>query len=96
MVLDGKLVECGAVRYTPAGIPILEGVLQHQSTVLELAKPRQVLCEIRWLLAGEQALSMQTHALGLSVRMNGFLAKKSLNSKTLVLHVQSLQILDPR
>ena len=53
LVLDAHLVERGALRYTPAGLPALDLSLKHESQVTQDGQPRQVSVEIKARAIGE-------------------------------------------
>ncbi len=86
LVLTASLVERGATRYTPAGLPALDLKLSHQSTVTEDGKPRQVSLEMRAVAIGEVTRPLLALALGSPVIFTGFLTA-SRNGKGLVFHV---------
>ena len=88
--LNGVLLERGVMRYTPAGIPIVEGILSHQSEQLEAGQSRRVECEVKLLAAGPLALLLTQIPLNAELNCQGFLAKKNRNSKTLIYHVTEL------
>jgi primosomal replication protein N len=92
--LSGLLLERKALRYTPAGVPVSEGRLQHRSRQSEGGKERQVEVEIAVLALGENARWLQAAPLGGMVEVSGFLAARSLNSRTPVLHVNSIEFLE--
>jgi primosomal replication protein N len=92
--LSGRLRERKALRYTPAGVPVGEGVLEHASQQEEAGAPRQVACEIAVMALGEPARWLQAVPLGGTVRVTGFLAARSRNGKTPVLHVNTIEILE--
>jgi len=92
--LSGKLVERKALRYTPAGVPVSEGLLQHTSAQTESGTERQVEVEIAVLALGEPARWLQAAPLGGAVSVTGFLAARSRNSKTPVLHVNTIEFLE--
>ena len=82
------------MRYTPAGVQVSEGKLQHGSTQTEGGAKRLVEVEIAVLALGESAHWLQAAPLGGVVRVTGFLAARSRNSKTPVLHVNKLEFLE--
>lgn len=82
------------LRYTPAGVPISEALLAHQSEQTEAGLPREVNCELQLIALGDNAKWLQAVALGKTIRVSGFLAAKSRNSKTPVLHVNSIEFLE--
>jgi len=92
--LSGLLVERKLLRFTPAGVPVSEGRLQHASKQIEGGTERQVEVEIAVLALGESARWLQAAPLGGAVKVNGFLAARSLKSRTPVLHVNSIEFLE--
>ncbi|MGB7503452.1 MAG: primosomal replication protein N [Azonexus sp.] len=94
MELSGMLVERKALRYTPAGVPVSEGWLQHSSAQTESGTERLVEVGIAVLALGEPARWLQAAPLGGAVSVTGFLAARSRNSKTPVLHVNSIEFLE--
>jgi primosomal replication protein N len=82
------------LRYTPAGVPVSEGWLQHSSSQIESGAERLVEVEIAVVALGENARWLQAAPLGGSVKLTGFLAAKSRNSKSPVLHVNTLEYLE--
>jgi len=82
------------LRYTPAGVPVSEGWLQHSSAQTESGTERLVEVEIAVLALGEPARWLQAAPLGGAVKVTGFLAAKSRNSKTPVLHVNTIEFLE--
>ena len=77
-----------AIRYTPAGLPLLSFVLQHASVKTEAGLKRKVECEVNAVAIGELANS--NIQLGSSLKAKGFLAKRSAKSTQLVLHIEQL------
>jgi primosomal replication protein N len=47
LVLTACVIERGALRYTPAGLPALDLSLRHESQVTQDGLPRQVSMEIK-------------------------------------------------
>ncbi|MGL5631813.1 MAG: primosomal replication protein N [Azovibrio sp.] len=90
----GQLIEKSPLRYTPRGVPVSEARLGHQSEQLEAGLPRQVACEIALLALGDQASWLNSAPMGVGVKITGFLAARSRNSKTPVLHVQEIEFLE--
>ena len=56
VVLSAQLVERGAVRYTPAGLPACDFSLKHESQVTEAGQARKVSMEMRAVAIGESTL----------------------------------------
>lgn len=92
--LTGRLIERLALRYTPAGVPVTECRIRHESEQVEAGISRRVECEIPAKGLGDAAKWLQAAATGADVRVTGFLAAKSRNSKQLVLHIEQLELLE--
>ncbi len=82
------------MRYTPAGVPVSEGRLRHASTQIEGGLERKIELEIPLLALGDTARWLEAAPLSGLLRVNGFLAAKSRNSRLLVLHVNTLEFLE--
>jgi len=87
-VLEGR----DALRYSPAGVPLLGAVLSHDSSQREAGARRDVSLEISALFAGAVAESADRIALGTRLRVRGFLARRRRDSKVLVLHVTEFEL----
>jgi len=89
--ITGALLERKPVRYTPAGVPVVEAQLGHRSDVLEAGVVRQIELEMPVVALGETARWLESAGLGQAVEIEGFLAQKSKSSRLLVLHVNTLK-----
>ena len=90
--LTAALVEREAIRYTPAGVPIVGLKLSHQSVQREAGADRTVELEISAIAADRLALSMDRVALGTELKLEGFLAPRRRNVKALVLHITDFEL----
>ncbi|MFL9609854.1 primosomal replication protein N [Methylobacillus sp. Pita2] len=89
--LDGEFTQVAELRYTPAGIPVSSFVLKHMSEQVEAGMKRKVECEVSSMAMGPLALEAQKISEGTQVKVAGFLARRSLKSSQLVLHIQTLE-----
>jgi primosomal replication protein N len=89
LVLSAKLVERGATRYTPAGLPALDLKLEHESTVTEDGQPRKVSMEIKARAVGEITRRLAALEIGSSHGFAGFLGSQR-NGRGIVFHVTEL------
>lgn len=80
-----------ALRYTPAGIPVLAFTLKHASVQNEAGMKRQADCEVPVMAMGNLAQQATRLRVGDKVKVVGFLAKKSLRNDRLVLHLSELE-----
>jgi primosomal replication protein N len=85
--LVAVIAERDAVRYTPAGIPIVAGRLLHESKQVEAGVERLVELDIAAIAAGEIAGRFNDAELGATFEFTGFLARKNRHSRTLVFHI---------
>ena len=76
-----------SLRYTPVGIPAINLVLEHESTVLELDVPRVVKLQIRSVAFGALAETLSRQSLEMVGSFRGFMAN-ARNGKGLVFHIQ--------
>ena len=90
--LSGRLVECQVVRYSPAGIALLNARLAHQSQQSEAGSKRQLEFEVELLFAGDNALSASRLAPGQELRVAGFVAPRRKLGKSLLFHVTEFDV----
>ena len=89
-MLTACVAELGALRFTPAGLPAIDLKLEHESTIEEAGKPRQVKVVLKAVAFGAVAERFARQALGSLWRFQGFLATPG-NAKHPVLHIQDFQ-----
>ena len=89
LVLTAQLVERGALRYTPAGLPALDLSLKHESSVTQDGQPRQVSVEIKARAIGEITRRMAGIEMGSTHGFAGFLGSQR-NGRGVVFHVTEL------
>ena len=84
-------MELGALRYTPAGIPVVEFKLDHESERDEAGAKRKVRAEISAVAFEAQANLISRIQINSEVNVEGFLSAKTKRSKRLVLHVTNIE-----
>lgn len=92
--LSGQLLERGTLRYTPAGVPVVEFRLGHMSEQMEAGASRRVECEMACVALGTPAQLLMAMQPGGAMRVTGFLAAKSLKSRQPTLHVNEIEFLE--
>ena len=90
LVLSARLVERGALRHTPAGLPALDLSLKHESEVSEDGLPRKISMEIRAVGIGAISRGLGAVALGSEGRFGGFLSS-ARNGRGLLFHITSVE-----
>jgi primosomal replication protein N len=91
LVLSGTVTAIEALRHTPAGLPLLSFVIHHVSENIEAGLKRKVECEINAVIIGD--LAKANIQLGSQVKVAGFIAKRSVKSSQLVMHIQKLALI---
>jgi primosomal replication protein N len=91
--LSGEVVQIEPLRYTPAGLPLLSFAVRHISEQLEAGIKRKVECEMAVVAIGDIAKQAQSIQLASQVKLAGFIARRSLKSTQLVLHLNALEII---
>jgi primosomal replication protein N len=89
LVLTAQLVERGAVRYTPAGLPALDLSLKHESEATQDGQPRKVSMEIKARAIGEITRRLLGLEIGSVHGFAGFLGSQR-NGRGIVFHVTEL------
>lgn len=91
--LSAKISEIKALRYTPAGIPVLELELEHESEQTEQGENRKVQIKgMKALGFGAVAEALQKNCqLGRLLHIEGFLAAPR-SGKGLRLHIQRYRL----
>jgi primosomal replication protein N len=92
--LSGRISELGALRHTPAGVPVIEFHLQHESENTEAGARRQVRAEVDAIAFDAQARLIAGRPPGSAVRIEGFLCAKSKRSRKLILHVTNIEFIE--
>jgi primosomal replication protein N len=92
--LSGRLQVRDARRFTPAGIPVVEFRLEHESEQHEAGHDRRVTCQVACVALGPVAGLVEMAGLGQQILIRGFLAAKSLKNQTPVLHVNEIEFVE--
>ena len=89
--LSGVLSGLQPLRYTPAGIAVVEFRLKHESEQHEAGSPRKVEVEVDAVAFEAQAQLLSGSPLGRPLKAEGFLSAKSRRSAKPVLHVTNIE-----
>ena len=88
--LNACIAEQAALRYTPAGLPALDLILEHASEIEEAGQMRKVQLKLRALAFGSLAERLVKQTVGSVWTFKGFLATPR-QGKSVVLHIQEFQ-----
>ncbi|HEX5357867.1 MAG TPA: primosomal replication protein N [Aquabacterium sp.] len=89
VLLTAQIIERKALRYTPAGLPALDVVLEHESEVTEAQLPRKVKVEIKAVAMGPIAQQLNLQPVGVPLGIAGFLGAPR-NGRGVLLHITEL------
>lgn len=89
-VVCGKISQRGTIRYTPAGVAVIDFTINHASQQTEAGISRQVFCEIVSIALGQMATTIAALKMDAIIKATGFLNRKSQRSQQLVLHVNQV------
>ncbi len=91
IVLRARLIELDALRYTPAGVPIVKFRVSHQSLQQEAGTERKVDCELAAVAFETEAKLLAGAPLGAPMSITGFLDRKGRSSRQVVLHATRIR-----
>ncbi|MGH8802109.1 MAG: primosomal replication protein N [Casimicrobiaceae bacterium] len=94
VAIAATLLERGALRHTPAGIPAIEMTLRHRSRQPEAGGEREVECELFAVAFGELAMAIAAVTPGTALRCQGFIARRYRTGTTLALHLTRFESTD--
>ena len=92
--LTARVAELLPLRRTPAGVPIASCVLAHESQQTEAGIARAVAVEVQAVALGDLAGVLAAAVPGKVLTVSGFLAARSLRSRTPVLHLNTIEFLE--
>ncbi|HEX5805001.1 MAG TPA: primosomal replication protein N [Macromonas sp.] len=90
LVLQASMAQVAALRYTPAGIPVLDFMLEHESTTEEMGQARKITLALKAMAFGAQAETLAKQALGSEMEWQGFMTN-TRNGKGVVFHIQAFK-----
>lgn len=92
--LCGRLETRGALRFSPAGVAMVDFTIAHRSEQQEAKASRKVQCVVQAIAMEDLAQKIAAFPKGASVKATGFLAQASRTDSKLVLHVQKIELID--
>lgn len=95
LTITGLVVDVGARRVSPAGIPQQRISIEHRSRQVEAGIPREARCRIDVKVAGEELGTIaRTLNVGQRVGIEGFLTKSGFKGEGILVHATRIQVLD--
>ena len=88
--MTAVLHQVDALRYTPAGVPVLNVILQHESWQNENETPCKIVFQLPARIIGSKAIQWQ-HQQGKCVLVKGCLAQQSQRNTRPMMRIQNIQ-----
>ncbi len=92
LMLDATLAQRDDLRFTPAGIPVLQMTLAHASTQAEAGGERKVECELSAIAFADVARGLADVAIGVALRCEGFVARRFRTGTSVALHISRFEL----
>ncbi|WP_114689410.1 primosomal replication protein N [Polynucleobacter necessarius] len=90
--LTAILVSKDAIRFTPAGIPVMHCQLEHSGHANEVGVARKIQMNVEAITIGPIQKDLERMDLGAEAVFEGFLASKTLRNQSLVFHITHIQL----
>jgi len=87
LLITACIAEAKPLRYTPAGLPALDLILEHSSSVVQDQQARQIQAKVKAVAIGVHAETLVKQAVGSVWRFSGFVS--SPRGQGLVFHIQA-------
>ncbi len=91
--MTARVAEMSTLRYTPAGIPVLDLILEHESQQMDTGHIRQVKLYLSGLAFGLVAETLLKQTIGKTLQLTGFLSQ-GRSKKSIRLHIQEFKQVD--
>lgn len=92
--LCGRIETLGALRFSPAGVALVEFTIAHSSMQTEADVPRKVNYVLHAIAAGDMARQVAQLPKKCTVKATGFLAQADRANAAMVLHVQNIELIE--
>jgi primosomal replication protein N len=93
LILTASLIAKDAIRYTPAGLPVIHCQLQHDGEAFEANQMRQIKMVVEAIAIGDIHQNLERMDLGTSAVFEGFLTQKTLRNERLVFHITKIELI---
>lgn len=93
IIICGKIAKLGVLRYTPAGVAVIDFTINHVSRQKEAGVARQIIFDILAVALGQLALTVVGFEINNTVKLTGFINRKSHMNHQLVLHTDHIELI---
>lgn len=92
-IICGRIAKLGVLRYTPAGVAVIEFTINHVSRQKEAGVARQIIFDILAVALGQLALTVAEFKIDNTVKLTGFINRRSHLNHQLVLHTDHIELI---
>ncbi len=92
-IICGRIAKLGVLRYTPAGVAVIEFTINHVSRQKEAGVARQIIFDILAVALGQLALTVAEFKVDSAIKLTGSLNRKSHLNQQLVLHIDHIELI---
>lgn len=92
LILTASLIAKDAIRYTPAGLPVIHCQLHHDGEMSEAKQMRQIRMNVEAVAIGDIHQEVLVMDLGATAVFEGFLTQKTLRNEHLVFHITKITL----
>ena len=95
IIASGEVQDVDSLRFTPAGLTVLNFTIRHHSTQKEAGIKRIVQAEFRCILIGEKPHKLERIQKNIQIKVKGFMTAQSAKAlHRLVLHVTAYELIN--
>lgn len=92
-IICGRIAKLGVLRYTPAGVAVIDFTINHVSRQKEAGVARQIIFDILAVALGQLALTVAEFKINNTVKLTGFINRRSHLNHQLVLHTDHIELI---
>lgn len=93
LTITGQVVDVGARRVSPAGIPQQRITIEHRSRQIEAGTPREARCRLDIKMVGEDlGMLVRTLVVGQQVEVEGFLTRSGFKGSEASVVVHAVNV----
>jgi primosomal replication protein N len=94
IIVSGEIEDIGSLRFTPAGLTVLDFTLRHRSLQKEAGIERKVQAEFCCILIGEKPHKLERIQIHMPLQVKGFITAQSAKAlHRLVLHITAYKLI---
>ena len=92
IILRASIAFREQLRYTPAGVAVLDFTVDHHSRQMEAGQSRNVVLTLDCVAIGDKAETLNRISPDSALELRGFLGNRSSKSRWVVFHVTEFEL----